>query len=300
MGDNPRRDGVRSLRHLDPLAQCVESEQRREVQPVGIQALFDDPIALVVAEPSDGATRVSDVALAAAAVVYCCRYHLAQCVCHRGELTVLVVRILGRIAAPIGDAGGFIVACARRNRLHPFGCRHRYGPRCLVVGVSGLVIERIGDPQYPAKRVVVGERDAVKRIGHQHGSAAVLIRGRRDVCPLRRSMDRPAESVIFRARVRVDATNVVGLRHHSAVQIVVELRRGAAALPMGADLRRQLTVRVVEIDSDTTLAVDLLHQPAAAVVFEGADLVEARMCQRRKRRSAGPGRPIRRRRSANN
>ena len=69
VGGDPRCDGVGRLRHLDLLAECIELEQRREVQSGGIDPLFDDPIALVVAEPRDRAASVGDFERAAAAVV---------------------------------------------------------------------------------------------------------------------------------------------------------------------------------------------------------------------------------------
>ena len=112
---DPRCDGVCPLCHLDLLAERIELEQRREVQSAGIHSPFDDPIALVVAEPRHRAACVSDFDLAAAAVVGRIRDHLAQRVGHGRLLTVFVVCIVGHVAAAIRDA-----APARRGGCAPW------------------------------------------------------------------------------------------------------------------------------------------------------------------------------------
>jgi len=120
------------------LAKRIELEQRREVQSGGIDPPFDDPIALVVAEPRYRSARVSDFELAAAPVVRRIGDHPAQCVGHRGLLTVPVVRVLRTVAASVGDAQRLIVARACRGHLYIFGRRYRNAARRLVIRVDGL------------------------------------------------------------------------------------------------------------------------------------------------------------------
>ena len=143
------------------------------------------------------------------------------------------------------------------------------------------MVERIGYAEHAIKRVVFGSGGAIEWIGHDDSTAAVLVDCRGDFTRPVDRLSHATDSIVGPPGIRVDAACIVSRGHHSSIQIVVELLRSALTLPSRTHLRRQFAERVVEVNNDAVLSIDLLHQAPGAVVFVRADLVEARVRQRR-------------------
>ena len=177
-------------------AECIELEQRREVQSVGIHSPFNHPIALVVAEPRDRAASVSDFELAAASVVSRIGDHLAQCVGHRGSLTVLVVRILRHVAAAVDDVERLTVTGLVGRDGYSFGRRHFDAAVDVVVRVGRGLPTGISGFEHAGKGVVLAADFTVQRVGHFDRPAIVLVAGRRDFASCVYRLGDAAEGVV--------------------------------------------------------------------------------------------------------